>query len=62
LKDKLEGVKSQIAEKYPDVNVRVYLVAIQNQAEVKVTVKSVVSELGGNDILVNNVRFPIVFL
>ncbi|RDW81189.1 SDR family oxidoreductase [Aspergillus mulundensis] len=53
-KDKLEAVKAKITEKYPAVQARIYPIDIQNHNQIDETVKSVISELGDIEVLVNN--------
>ena len=45
----------KITSKYPDVKVSVFAIDIQNHTNVDDTVRTVVSELGDIEILVNNV-------
>ncbi|KAL5362919.1 hypothetical protein BJX96DRAFT_186478 [Aspergillus floccosus] len=52
--DKLEAVRARIASKCPAIQARAYAVDIQNHAEVDVVVKSVVSDLGNIEVLINN--------
>ncbi|KAF4498901.1 ketoreductase [Fusarium agapanthi] len=54
-KDKLEAVRDKITSKFPEIKVGVYPVNIQNQPDIEKAVKSVISELGQIDILINNV-------
>lgn len=55
MQDRLEAVKAKITEKYPAIQARTYAIDIQNHAEIDETVKSVVSDLGEIEVLVNNV-------
>lgn len=48
-------MRARIASKYPAIQVRVYAVDIQNHTEVDAVVKSIVTDLGDIEVLINNV-------